>query len=446
MRIELTRSPIVKFLLKNRWPQFLFFVLMLAGFLFAILAGFSGTPVGNSNFGIVFVWIAWWAILILVAVPLFGRGWCAVCPIPLPGEWLQRGAILEPPSRKPHWFKLRWPNKLRNIWLQNLSFTLVALFSSVILTTPKVTAIVLAAMFFLAVGMSMVFERRTFCRYICPVGGFIGLYSQTAPLELRVKDKQVCATCQDKPCYNGSKAGYGCPWDVFPGGLTKNTYCGLCMECLRTCPYDNIGINARPFGTIMTQPSSRLDEAFKAFIMLGAAMIYAGVFLGPWGSLKLAAYSVGSMAWFNYVTLFLVFIFGLLPLLFLGAVKAGQVISKSTTSIKKVFAGFATALVPLGLMFWIAFSLSFVLTNTAYILVALSDPLGWGWNLFGTAGIAWQPYLTAWILPLQTLILVAGLLWTIRTAQKVAVEVNISSIPVLIFSTLATLVMLGLLL
>ncbi len=445
MRSELTRFPLVKALLKNRWPQLLVFIVMLAGFLFAILSGFIGTPVGSSNFGIVFVWIAWWAILILVAVPFFGRGWCAVCPIPLPGEWIQRGAILEPPSRKPRWLNLRWPNKLRNIWLQNLTFTLVALFSSVILTTPTVTAIVLAGMLFLAIGMSIVFERRTFCRYICPVGGFIGLYAQAAPLELRVKDKRVCATCKDKPCYNGSQVGYGCPWDVFPGGLTRNTYCGLCMECLRTCLYDNIVVNARPFAADLAKPSTRLDETFKAFIMLGAAMIYAGVLLGPWGALKLAAYSVGTTAWLGYAAAFLALIFGILPAFFTLAVKVGQRLSRASTP-QHLFSKFATALVPLGLMFWVAFSLSFVLTNAAYILTALSDPFGWGWNLFGMAGIAWQPYLNALLVPLQTLVLVGGLLWTVRTAQKVGTEVRVSPIPVIVFCTLATLVMLGLLL
>ncbi|MBI4733094.1 MAG: 4Fe-4S binding protein [Chloroflexi bacterium] len=446
MRSELTRFPLIKSLLKNRWPQMVVLFVMLAGFLFAILSGFIGTPVGNRNFGIIFVWIAWWAVLILVAVPLFGRGWCAVCPIPLPGEWLQRGAIMDPPMKKPRWFNLRWPNRLRNIWLQNLTFTLVALFSSVILTAPKVTAVVLAAMLFIAIGMSIIFERRTFCRYICPVGGFVGLYAQAAPLELRVKDRQICLACKDKPCYNGSAVGYGCPWDVFPGGLTKNTYCGLCMECLRTCPYDNIAINTRPFSADLSKPPIRMDEAFKAFIMLGAAMIYAGVFLGPWGTMKLAAYSVGSLAWFGYAAAFLAFIFGLLPALFLGAVGTGKALTKATTTLKKIFTAFATALVPLGLMFWVAFSMSFVLTNAAYILSSLSDPFGWGWNLFGTAAIPWQPYLTTLLLPLQTLTLIGGLLWTARTAQKVGSEVKVTPAPVILFSTLVTIFMLGLLL
>ena len=441
-RIELTRISFIKNALKSRYPQLAVLIVVLAGYIFAILAGLVGTPVGSHNFSIVFVWITWWAVLILVAVPFFGRGWCAVCPIPLPGEWLQRGGVLSPPHKKPNWLNLRWPKFLRNIWLQNISFLLLALFSSVLLTTPNITGIVLAAMLFAAIGLSTVFERRAFCRYLCPVGGFIGLYSQTAPIELRIKDKQVCVTCDGKPCYNGSQAGYGCPWDVFPGGLTKNTYCGLCMECIRTCPHDNIAINLRPFSTDLAKPSTRMDEAFKAFIMLGSAMIYAGVLLGPWGAFKDAAYNVGTSAWFIYAVIFLAIIFVILPGLFaLGILK-----SKNTLPLKQRFASLATALIPLGLMFWVAFSLSFVLTNASYIIAALSDPLGIGWNLFGTANAIWQPMLTTILAPAQTLSLVGGLIWSARTAQRAANEIRTSSISVIAFSFILTLVMLWLLL
>ncbi|MHB8779397.1 MAG: 4Fe-4S binding protein [Anaerolineales bacterium] len=441
-RIELTRSLFIKNTLKNRYPQLAVFIVMLAGYIFAILAGLIGTPAGSHNFSIVFVWIAWWAILILVAVPFFGRGWCAVCPIPLPGEWLQRGAILSPPSKKQKWLNLRWPKFLRNIWLQNISFLLLALFSSVLLTTPNITAIVLAAMLSAAIGLSTIFERRSFCRYLCPVGGFIGLYSQTAPIELRIKDKQVCVTCDGKPCYNGSQTGYGCPWDVFPGGLTKNTYCGLCMECIRTCPHDNIAINLRPFSADLAKPSVRIDEAFKAFIMLGSAMIYAGVLLGPWGALKDAAYNVGTSAWLIYAIIFLAIIFVILP----GLFTLGILQTKSVFPLKQRFASLATALIPLGLMFWVAFSLSFVLTNASYILASLSDPLGLGWNLFGTANVAWQPMLTSILAPAQTLALVGGLIWSTRTAQKAAIETKVPSTPVIVYCFIATLVMLWLLL
>ena len=441
-RIELTRNRFIKNILVNRYPPLAVFIVMLVGYIFAILAGLLGTPVGSHNFSIVFVWIAWWAILILVAVPFFGRGWCAVCPIPLPGEWLQRGAVLAPPDQKPKWLNLRWPRALRNIWLQNFSFLLLALFSSVLLTTPNITGIVLAVMLFGAMGLSTIFERRAFCRYLCPVGGFIGIYAQTAPIELRIKDKQVCASCVGKPCYNGSSAGYGCPWDVFPGGLTKNTYCGLCMECIRTCPHDNIAVNLRPFSADLVKPSSRMDEAFKTFIMLGSAMIYAGVLLGPWGILKDAAYNVRTGAWFIYAIAFLAIIFGILP----GFFTLGLLQKNSNFALKHRFASLSTALIPLGLMFWVAFSLSFVMTNASYIMAALSDPLGLGWNLLGTANMAWQPMLTTLLTPAQTLALVGGLIWSGRTAQKAANEVNVSSLPVIGYCFAATSLMMWLLL
>ena len=291
----------------------------LAGFLLAILSGLFGTPVGSRNFGIVFVWIAWWAILMLVAVPFLGRGWCSICPIPTPGEWLQRGAMLKP--RGQAGLGKRWPKRLRNIWLQNGSFLLVALFSTVILTQPRVTAIVLAAFLFVATGTSLIFERRAFCRYLCPVGGFIGLYSQLAPIEVRVMDTAVCAGHTEKTCYTGSAEGYGCPWHVFPPGMVKNTYCGTCMECLRTCPHDNIAINVRSFGAdLSVERNRKLDEAYKAFIMLGAAAVYAAVMLGPWGTLKLAAYSVGTLPWLVYAASFLTLILLALPGLFWLAV------------------------------------------------------------------------------------------------------------------------------
>ncbi len=441
-RVELTRHVPVQAALKSRYPQLAVATLLLGGYIFAIVAGGLGTPVGSSNFSIVFVWIAWWAILILVAVPLAGRGWCSVCPIPLAGEWLQRGAILRPPDKKPKWLNLRWPNALRNMWLQSACFLLLALFSSVLLTTPSITAIVLAAMIAVAAGLSLLYERRTFCRYLCPVGGFIGLYSQAAPVELRIKDKQQCAACPDKPCYRGSQAGYGCPWDVFPGGLSKNTYCGLCMECLRTCPYGNIAIHARPFGADLIKASHRLDESFKAFIMLGSAMVYAAVLLGPWGFLKDAAYHVGTLRWVAYAAAFLATILVVLPGLFALSVLPGR----GPRAWKADFTAFASALIPLGLMFWMAFSLSFVLTNGSYILASLSDPLGLGWNLFGTAHLAWQPLLASLIAPAQALALIGGLLWAVRVAQHIGARIGRSVWPIAAFCLAATALMLGLLL
>ncbi len=265
-------------------------------------------------------------------------------PDPASGRMASARRDIGPTAQKTRMGNLRWPKFLRNIWLQNISFLLLALFSTLVLTSPKLTSVILAAMLFAAMGLSMVFERRSFCRYLCPVGGFVGIYSQTAPIELRVKDKRVCATCEGKPCYNGSASGYGCPWDVFPPGLSKNTECGLCLECLRTCPHDNIAVNLRPFSADLARPSARLDEAFKAFIMLGSAMIYAGILLGPWGAVKDAAYHVGTGTWYLYAGAFLAVIFVILPVPFAFCAFG----SGNRHTFKKRFSTLSTALIPLG--------------------------------------------------------------------------------------------------
>ncbi len=452
MRIELTRYSIIRSLMLSRWPQFILTSLALTGFLLAILTGWFGTPVGSRNFSIIFVWIAWWAILMLIAVPFFGRGWCSICPIPAPGEWLQRGALLQPNGKGGLSLGKRWPNKFRNIWLQNGAFLLVALFSIIVLTQPRFTAVVLTAFLSIAVATSLIFERRAFCRYLCPVGGFIGLYSQLAPIELRVKDAAICASHKTKDCYNGNLRGYGCPWQVFPGGLTKNTHCGLCMECLRTCTEDNILVQTRPFAQDLILPGGRrLDEAYKAFIMLGSALVYMSVLLGPWGSLKSAAYQIGSAPWFAYVAAFLVFVLAVVPGLFSVAVLIGRRLAGLRYNARRSVINFAYALIPLGLAAWIAFSLSFVFANLTYLAPALSDPFGWGWDLIGAAGVGWSPLFTETVPLMQIAILTIGLFGSISIVRRIAAEgvsktaALYQSIPISLFCVGATILILTLL-
>ena len=440
-------------LLKKRGWQVALSTVMLAGLAFTAVAGWIGTPIGSRNFAIAFVWIGWFAALIILLIPILGRGWCSICPIPIVGDWAQRGTVLAPQGHSSRGLNLLVPAILRNMWSQNAAFALLALFSAAILTSPSLTALALVGMFILATVLSLVFERRAFCRYVCPMGGFIGLYSQVAPIELRVESRERCATCSTKACYNGSASGYGCPWGVFPASLTRNNYCGLCLECLRTCPNDNLTIRLRPVAADLAAPSARRDEAFKSLIMLGSAMVYAAVLLGPWSAFKNASFSIGSSAWLVYAVVFLVLVLGLLPgsLWLVGRLsqrlkpRAVGAQASPSTRARSPFAAFATPLVPLGLAFWGAFSLTFFLTNGSYVLSSISDPLGLGWNLIGTSGVAWQPMLAGAIAPLQTAVLVGGFIWAAQIARRVTARLRLPSLPLIAFLFLPTVVMLGLL-
>lgn len=420
-RIELTRIPLLKRLLLWRGFQPVLMLGTLFGFVLAVMTGLFGTPVGSKNFAIIFVWIVWWAALKIVLVPLTGRLWCTMCPIPAPGEWLQRRGILVKRGDKPLSLAKKWPRKLDNVWLQNIGLLAVTIFSPIILTVPSVTGIVLLIFIVMAVVLSLVFERRVFCRYFCPVGGFVGLYSMVSPVELRVKDPEVCRNHREKECYLGSAEGYGCPWMVKPWRLQRNAQCGLCTECLKTCPKDNVAVNLRPFGSdLLVEAGRGLGEAYNALIMLTCALLYSAIFLGPWGWLKdwAGVASVSGRA--LYAGAFLAVNLLVVPGLFGLATALSKGLSGvRSVSLKQLFINHSYALVPMGLSMWIAFSFSFLFVNGSYALSVISDPFGWGWDLFGTRGYPWTPVLVEVVPYLQVVTLIAGLVFSIYVAYRI---------------------------
>jgi ferredoxin len=438
-RTNLYRIPWIRALLQSRWPQLLLRALTLAGFVFTIVAGLSGSQVGSHNFAIIFVWIAWWTALKLAFIPLGGRSWCSLCPIPLPGEWLQRGGILEK-GRRRFGLNLRWPKRLKGSWLQSSGFLLIGLFSAVTLTDPRVTGWVLLGLCGLAIGLSLIFERRAFCSYICPIGGFSGIYAKTAPVEVRVMDSAICAAHREKTCYKN------CPWGLYPVALRDSAQCGLCMECLRYCPQDNIALNLRPFSSDIgkPRPSNRLDETFLALVMLGSALAFSAVFTGPWGSLKSAAFAIGSPAWLLYGLGFLALNVVVMPGSFALAAWTGQRWSGVKTQLRGGISEQSQVLLPLGLFAWIAFTISFAFPKLNTVLSVLSDPLGWGWNLLGTANTTWSPDVSVFSPILQVALLLVGLFWATSVAQRLAKDFR-QALPVLTFCQLFTLAMLWLL-
>ncbi|RME74907.1 MAG: hypothetical protein D6784_09030, partial [Chloroflexi bacterium] len=300
--------------------------------------------------------------------------------------------------------------------------------------------------------LSIFYENRVFCRYVCPVGGFIGLYSLTSSIELRVKDAQICKDHTPKDCIIGTENSYGCPWMVFPGNLERNAYCGMCTECLKACPKDNIAINLRPFGADLLVAKGRtLDEAYKALIMLTCAVLYSGVLLGPWGWLKEWAGMDTLPHWAVYAAGFLTVNLLAVPALFWLVAAAARQVGRLQAPVRRLFVDFAYSLVPMGLTGWIAFSFSFVFVNGSYAISVLSDPFGWGWNLFGTRDVPWTPFLPGLMSFLQTATLLVGLAFSISTAYRIGRQHTgdeaaawRATLPVAAFLTAATLVFLWL--
>jgi hypothetical protein len=196
-------------------------------------------------------------------------------------------------------------------------------------------------------------------------------------------------------------------------------------------------------------PARRLDEAFLALVMLGSALAFAAVFTGPWGGLKTAAFTIGTPAWLGYSLGFLALTLGLIPGLYVLAVWAGQRWSQprrqvTGDALRRALSQNSLALLPLGLFAWIAFTVSFAFPKLSFVLAVVSDPFGWGWNLFGTSGTTWNPDVSAFSLLLQTGLLLVGLFYAGKVARRQQADAK-RILPVMLFCALFSFGMLWLL-
>ena len=90
------------------------------------------------------------------------------------------------------------------------------------------------------------------------------------------------------------------------------------------------------------------------------------------------------------------------------------------TPVRRLWQDFSYGLVPLALMAWIAFSLSLMLVSGYHVVPVVSDPLGWGWDIFGTAGYKGGPVLMELLPYLQVGAMLVGLVWSLATCWQIA--------------------------
>ncbi|OGH63531.1 MAG: hypothetical protein A3I06_05125 [Candidatus Lindowbacteria bacterium RIFCSPLOWO2_02_FULL_62_12] len=246
----------------------------------------------------------------------------------------------------------------------------------------------------------------------------------TSTLALRSKDLDVCAKCKTKSCSVGSDKGWACPWGIYMGKLDRNNYCGLCMECVKSCPNDNIGLFLRP--AMSDTRIKGYDESWKAFIMLTLAAAYSIVLLGPYGIVKDFANvaEVGDWKGFGiYAGGLWLTALAALPAAFAACVWIGRRLAgRSDLGQKEIFLGLSYVFVPMGLLAWIAFSFPLIMINGSYILNVMSDPMGRGWDLFRTAQIHWSPILPEYVGCIQAPLLFLGAFYAIRAGYRFALE------------------------
>jgi hypothetical protein len=150
------------------------------------------------------------------------------------------------------------------------------------------------------------------------------------------------------------------------------------------------GLALRPFGAglLANEPAAGSMVAFVLLVL--ASVLYDGLLTTPeWAELERTLVSLipgaGELASLLVRTAGLLAFWGV----FLGAyIAVSAVMSMVAASLSplKIAQSFVFTLVPIAIAYHLAHYLVYLLTQGQYIIPLASDPFGYGWNLFGTAG------------------------------------------------------------
>ncbi len=208
-------------------------------------------PQDRAHNGALNLFWAWWWPLILLGFPLVGRLWCSFCPFMVWGEIVQRA------SRALGWQPARWPRGSSDGWASPLlaaGFAAILLWEEVwnLQNTAWLSSCLLLLITAGAVLASLRFEKRFWCRYLCPVGGMNGLFAKLSILELRAQVGTCSGSCSSYACFKGGPADgeglatAGCPLGTHPAHLADNRNCVLCLTCAQACPHRSVQLSLRP--------------------------------------------------------------------------------------------------------------------------------------------------------------------------------------------------------
>ncbi len=269
-----------RFLRSSWWPDRINYGFTLWFFAIVVILLFVGPQRRAENFALNMFW-AWWWPLMLLGFPFVGRLWCAVCPFMIYGEVTQKLSLwLWPRQMK------RWPRESAEKWggwfLFGL-FTLIFLWEELwhLEDTAYLSSCLLLLITAGAMIFSAIFERRFWCRYLCPIGGMNGLFAKLSMIELRAQQGTCSAECTTYQCYKGGpRKGEGmetggCPLYSHPAQLEDNRDCVLCMTCLKACPHRSVELNLRPPGIeLWTTHVPRSYEVALLLLLLGGVFIH----------------------------------------------------------------------------------------------------------------------------------------------------------------------------
>jgi polyferredoxin len=378
-------------------------LLFAAIFLLVIVAGLWGSVIPERNLATSLTWNLWWGGIV-IAIVFSGSAWCALCPWDTLASLLVKNRLWQR-SKSNSLLQLTVPKSLRNLWPATLLFVGLSWLELGVgvTTSPYATALMAIMMLLLAVTAMVLFKDKAFCRYFCPVGRTVGVYSQLSPVALRPVDNDICDRCDTLECYHGSliatdglgTKGSGaanidaCPTRLVMGRLQESTYCTSCGNCTQSCPSDNINWAIRaPSVEAIHESRPHRDEAFFMLTLLFLTSFHGLSMLDGWQQYMIELNQVlGAQAPAMLSFTIALTACWLLPITaYSGIVKLCAIRLTAITNNQlskdgahqKIFSSFAFIAIPLAFSYHIAHNLNHLLREANDWPALVANPLGTG--------------------------------------------------------------------
>ena len=393
--------------IKSKWYPGIFQWPVAIVFAFIIYELMAGPVEAHDNFGTSATWVLWWPLLPIILL-IFSRFWCIVCPFGLLNDVVQKFVGNNKPVPK---FLKKY-----GIWIIDITFIMITWSDHVwgIVESPRGSGILLLMITTAVILSGALFERRTWCKYLCFLGGLSGNYSRAGMIELR-GTPEICKNCTTASCYKGTKEVPGCPMFEFPKTMDSSAECNLCGNCVKSCPNNSIRISPRtPTKELWNIKKPKLEVAFLSIVIMGIVFVQNITMLKIWDGMLTSLENI--LGTTNYAITFTVtFVIAMLiPVSML--VLTGLIAKKfNGASVKENFARFGYAIIPLDLAGHIAHNLFHLLAEGKSVFYTAMGLFGMDFDGSSTAILS-----TSTIQVIQYIIIIIGAIGSIYAAYRIA--------------------------
>ncbi len=348
--------PLIGVFIRSRWYPGIFQWAAMVVFSIIVYELVAGTVNPSRNFGTSMTWVLWWPAIPIIFLVL-GRFWCAVCPFGKISDIVRKLVGSERPMPK---FLKKY-----GIWLIDIFFIMITWSDHIwgIVESPRGSGYLLLLLTTMVIATSVFFERRTFCKTLCFLGGLAGNYSRSGMLQLR-GTPEICKTCKTQSCYKGNDKAEGCPMFEFPRTMDNSADCNLCGNCVKTCPNNSIRISPRkPTAELWGIKKPKAEHAFLAAVIMGIVFVQNITMLEIWESILNGISRVTQTTNYN-VNFTVAFIISMiLPIAMLWGTAKLTARKETVEKVKENFVRFGYAIIPLDLAGHLAHNLFHAFTE-----------------------------------------------------------------------------------